>query len=74
MRPRWQVPDQIRALEANDWMDVQTRVLFVDFALYSPLTRLFAVIRFFVEFPASGSPRALASAPLLAGEYVVAAC
>ena len=41
------------------------QVVFVDFALYSPLTRLFAVMRFFVEFPASGGALGSSSVKLV---------
>ena len=45
---------RIDALKQNRWLDRQTRVIFIDFAVYNANINLFCVVRLTTEFPATG--------------------
>eukprot|EP01112_Ceratiomyxa_fruticulosa_P020802 TRINITY_DN718_c0_g1_i4.p1 TRINITY_DN718_c0_g1~~TRINITY_DN718_c0_g1_i4.p1 ORF type:complete len:821 (-),score=167.58 TRINITY_DN718_c0_g1_i4:307-2769(-) len=42
---------QILSLKENSWVDLQTRVVFIDFTVYDPNMNLFCSARLSVEFP-----------------------
>lgn len=48
-------------LESNDWIDLQTRAVFVDFALHNPTERLFCMVRLLFQTPAYGGVQAISS-------------
>jgi hypothetical protein len=43
--------NDLRFLEQQHWIDVQTRAVLIDFALYNPTTHLFLVVRITFEMP-----------------------
>ena len=42
------------ALKENDWIDFNTRAVFLEFTVYNPNVNLFSYINFVMEFPATG--------------------
>jgi hypothetical protein len=48
------VSDALADLKVVDWIDLQTRAIFVDFAVYYPSSKGFVSVRFSFEFSPSG--------------------
>jgi len=48
---------ELHFLKANNWVDLQTRVVFVDFIVYNANVRLITLIKVAIEFPASSGCR-----------------
>ncbi|XP_075716827.1 polycystin-2 isoform X2 [Rhinoderma darwinii] len=53
-RNRDEAAAQIGTMKNNLWLDRGTRAVFIDFTVYNANINLFCIIRFLVEFPATG--------------------
>ena len=52
--PKWKNDKIIKQVKQRRWIDRQTRVVFIEFALYNAATTNFCVVNVIFEFPPSG--------------------
>ena len=61
----------IEELKQNLWIEMGTRVVFIDFTVYNANMNMFAVVKLVFEFPAAGGDL---PTPFYTGSFFVCLC